>query len=89
MFVARSRPEIRTLAQALNFDDPKERRKYLESAFTKLEDLDDFVNFVQEGIDFLGDDMSFAIKTNMPRDNLGKMKAIHAEVSAIRRRYFK
>lgn len=83
----RATPEIRTLAQALTMEDPKERNTFLQSAFTKLEDLNEFVLFMEEGIEFLGNDFGFAVRTNMPQENLDKMKAIYAEAAAIQRKY--
>lgn len=68
-------------------ENPRERKKYLEESFTKLEDLDEFVQFIKEGIEFMGSEFSFAAKTNMPQENFGKMKAIYSEATTIRRKY--
>lgn len=81
----RSRPEVRALARALEIDDGKERMEYLKGAFTRLEDLDEFVKFVEEGIEYLGNDFGFAVKTNMPQAHFDKMKAIYAQAASIRR----
>ena len=59
----------------------------MQRTFTKLEDLDDFVKFVQEGIDYMGDDFGFAVRTNMPQDHFDKMKATYAEAAALQRKY--
>ena len=83
----RSRPEIRTLARALAIEDGARRKEFLQHTFTKLEELDEFVKFVQEGIEYLGDDFGFAVRTNMPQDHFDKMKAIYAEATALRRKY--
>lgn len=82
-----SRPEVRTLARALQIEDAAERKKFLQHAFTKLEELDEFVKFVEEGIEYLGNDFGFALRTNMPQDHFDKMKAVYAEAAAIRRLY--
>ncbi|CAB1102485.1 unnamed protein product [Ectocarpus sp. CCAP 1310/34] len=82
-----ARPEIRTLARALAIKDGAQRKEFLLHAFPKLEELDEFVKFVEEGIDFLGDDFGFAVRTNMPQEHFDKMKAIYAEASAMRRMY--
>ncbi|CAM9511168.1 unnamed protein product [Ectocarpus fasciculatus] len=82
-----ARPEIRTLARALAIEDGAQRKEFLQHAFPKLEELDEFVKFVEEGIDFLGDDFGFAVRTNMPQLHFDKMKAIYAEASAMRRKY--
>ncbi|CAN0432705.1 unnamed protein product [Ectocarpus sp. 12 AP-2014] len=82
-----ARPEIRTLARALAIEDGGRRKEFLQHAFPKLEELDEFVKFVEEGIDFLGDDFGFAVRTNMPQEHFDKMKAIYAEASAMRRMY--
>lgn len=83
----RSRPEVRTLARALRIEDAAERKKFLQHTFTKLEELDEFVQFVEEGIEYLGNDFGFALRTNMPQEHFDKMKAIYAEAAAIRRLY--
>ena len=83
----RSRPEIRTLARALAIEDGARRKEFLQHTFTKLDELDEFVKFVQEGIDYLGDDFGFAVRTNMPQEHFDKMKAIYAEAAALRRKY--
>lgn len=83
----RARPEIRTLAQALQFTDPNERKNFIQHTFTKLEDLDDFVKFVEEGIEYMGNDFGFALRSNMPQENFDKMKAVYADAAAIRRSY--
>eukprot|EP00752_Nemacystus_decipiens_P002881 g2680.t2 len=82
-----SRPEIRTLARALAMEDGAQRREFLQKTFTKLEALDEFVKFVQEGIEYLGDDFGFAVRTNMPQDHFDKMKTIYAEAAALQRKY--
>ncbi|CAM9398263.1 unnamed protein product [Choristocarpus tenellus] len=82
-------PEIRILAQALTFDNPSKRQEYLTEAFATLEELDDFVKFVQHGIDYFGNETGFAMRSNMPSENLYKMKAIYADAAAIRRQYLK
>ena len=83
----RSRPEVRTLARAPQIEDAEERKKFLQHTFTKLEELDEFVKFVEEGIEYLGNDFGFALRTNMPQDHFDKMKAVYAEAAAIRRLY--
>ncbi|CAM9104029.1 unnamed protein product [Ascophyllum nodosum] len=83
----RSRPEIRTLAQALQIGDPRERKEFLQHAFTRLEDLDEFVKFVEEGVEYMGDDLGVSMRSNMPQENFDKMKTIYAEAAAIRRQY--
>lgn len=83
----RSRPEIRTLARALAIEDGAQRKEFLQHTFAKLEELDEFVKFVEEGIEYLGDDFGFAVRTNMPQDHFDKMKAIYAEAAALRRKY--
>lgn len=85
--LGRSRPEVRTLARALQIEDPAERKKFLQHTFAKLEELDEFVKFVEEGIEYLGNDFGFALRTNMPQDHFDKMKAVYAEAAAIRRLY--
>lgn len=83
----RTRPEVRTLAQAMTIDDSAERSKFIQNAFTQIEDLDEFVKFVQEGVEYMGNEFRFAVQTNMPPENYDKMKAIYAEAAAIRRSY--
>lgn len=83
----RTRPEVRALAQALTIDDSAERTKFIQNAFTKLEDLDEFVEFVQEGVEYMGNEFRFAVQSNLPPENYDKMKAIYAEAAAIRRRF--
>lgn len=83
----RARPEIRTLARALAIEDGAQRKDFLQKTLTKLEELDEFVKFVEEGIDYLGDDFGFAVRTNMPQEHFDKMKAVYAETSAMRRKY--
>lgn len=83
----RSRPEIRTLARALAIEDGGQRKEFLQKTLTKLEELDEFVKFVEEGIDYLGDDFGFAVRTNMPQEHFDKMKAVYAEAAAMRRKY--
>ncbi|CAM9202105.1 unnamed protein product [Scytosiphon promiscuus] len=81
-----ARPEVRTLARALAMDDASQRQEFLRHTFSKLEELDEFVKFVQEGIEYLGDDFGFAVRTNMPQEHFDKMKAIYAEAAALRRK---
>lgn len=68
-------------------DDSAERTTFIQHAFTKIEDLDEFVKFVQEGVEYMGNEFRFAVQTNMPPENYDKMKAIYAEAAAIRRSY--
>lgn len=75
------------MARALAIEDGAQRKEFLQHTFTKLEELDEFVKFVQEGIEYLGDDFGFAVRTNMPQDHFDKMKAIYAEAAALRRKY--
>lgn len=85
--IHRSRPEIRTLAQALQLDDPRERKEFLQHAFKRLESLDEFVKFVEEGIEYMRNDVGVALRSNMPQETFDKMKTIYAEAAAIRRTY--
>lgn len=82
----RARPEVRTLARALAIEDASQRQEFLRHTFNKLEELDEFVKFVEEGIEYLGDDFGFAVRTNMPQEHFDKMKAIYAEAAALRRK---
>ncbi|CAM9655840.1 unnamed protein product, partial [Hapterophycus canaliculatus] len=81
-----ARPEIRALARALAIDDASQRQEFLRHTFSKLEELDEFVKFVEEGIEYLGDDFGFAVRTNMPQEHFDKMKAVYAEAAALRRK---
>lgn len=84
---SRTCPEIRTLAQALQVEDSDERKTFLRGAFKKLEELDNFVMFMENAMAFMGTEFRFSVRTNMPISKLDRMKSIAGEVAALRRLY--
>eukprot|EP00611_Tribonema_gayanum_P031891 TRINITY_DN9343_c0_g1_i1.p1 TRINITY_DN9343_c0_g1~~TRINITY_DN9343_c0_g1_i1.p1 ORF type:complete len:352 (-),score=89.30 TRINITY_DN9343_c0_g1_i1:447-1451(-) len=81
-----SRPEIRILAYALRLPTALQRSDYLRSAFTKLEDLEEFLDFVTEGVGYF-ENGGIDVRSNMPQDNLDKMKDIQREAERMREFY--
>jgi hypothetical protein len=68
--------------------DAKERSDFLGGAFRTLEELDNFVLFVQEGVEFLGGGSgSPSARTNLPPEKLDLMRTVLNEAARMRRAY--
>lgn len=83
----RDRPEIRTLAQALQVEARDDRKEFLQGAFRRLEDIDNFVLFMEDAMGFVGTDFRFSVRTNMPAAQLDRMKEIAEDAINLRRQY--